>query len=290
MTPTVEPSVLDHAIREYDAVGATVLRNVVSPDWIARLGAAVDQIMEKPRSGSDLNRPGEGRFFGDLFSWLSQPELEAFVREAGLAQIAAQVMRSREVRFFYDQILVKEPGTPKRTPWHQDLPYWPARGDQILSMWVPLDTASPENGVVTYVKGSHLWGSFFEMENWSDTESTPDGMDAEVATGTYRNGPDGRSIVDIHRNPERYEFVSWAVEPGDVILHHCLTVHGAPGNLSRDCRRRAIATRWFGDDAKWDETRPHFMKRLRDVPDFPYPALATGQKIDDPLFPRLWPA
>ena len=67
-------------------------------------------------------------------------------------------MRSATVNLLYDQLFVKEPGSSERTPWHQDLPYWPVEGDQILSIWVPFDAATPDNGVVTYVKGSHLWG------------------------------------------------------------------------------------------------------------------------------------
>src|SRR5580658_2751696 len=112
----VSGSELDGAIRKYDEDGATVLRNVIDPGWIARLGVAVDGMLESRVTGNDFSRPGEGRFFGDLFSWLHQPEFEAFIKEACLAELAAKVMRCREVRFFYDQLLVKEPGTAKQTP------------------------------------------------------------------------------------------------------------------------------------------------------------------------------
>ena len=35
------------------------------------------------------------------------------------------MMGCRRVNFFFDQLIVKEPGTAQRTPWHQDLPYGP---------------------------------------------------------------------------------------------------------------------------------------------------------------------
>lgn len=41
------------------------------------------------------------------------------------------------------------------------------------------------------------------------------------------------------------------MEPGDVLVHHSLAVHGAGGNRSQTRRRRAVATRWFGDDARF---------------------------------------
>jgi len=193
--------------------------------------------------------------------------------------------------FGLDQLLVKEPNTAKRTPWHQDLPYWPTRGEQILSLWVPLDAATPENGVVTYVKGSHRWQAFFPIDEWSDnaTQLADNGISSEEMDTLYRPGPDGATLADIRDRPERDEFLTWNVEPGDVLVHHPLVVHGAPGNLSNNHRRRAIATRWFGDDARWDESRPHFLRIFRKMaPQFPYPALETGDRIEDPLFPVVW--
>ena len=44
-------------------------------------------------------------------------------------------------------------------------------------------------------------------------------------------------------------------EPGDVVVHHVMTLHGAPGNAHSDRRRRGLATRWCGDDAVYDPRR-----------------------------------
>ena len=41
----------------------------------------------------------------------------------------------KHLNFFYDQIFVKEPGGTTATPWHQDFPYLPISGDQILRIW-----------------------------------------------------------------------------------------------------------------------------------------------------------
>ncbi len=291
MARSLRSEEVESAIAEYDRDGATVLRNVIAPEWIDRLGEAVDVLMAKGVRGTNLAGAEEGRFFGDLFSWLNEPTIEAFVREAGLAEVAGRIMRSSEVRFFYDQLLVKEPGTPKRTPWHQDLPYWPVAGDQILSIWVAIDPATPSNGVVTYVRGSHKWKRFFPMEPFSedaraDLEAETRGLDIYDADVKGQWG----NLGDIRDNPDRYDLVAWNVEPGDVIVHHPLTVHGAPGNLSIGARRRALATRWFGLDARWDDSRPHFMRRLQSDTAFPYPRLGHGEAVTDPLFPLLWKA
>jgi len=57
--------------------------------------------------------------------------------DAGL--LINQLLQALVVRFFYDQLFVKEPGSPVPTPWHHDLTFWPIRGQQIASIWMPLD-------------------------------------------------------------------------------------------------------------------------------------------------------
>lgn len=290
---TINNQKMQEAWRQYEEDGAAVLRGVIEPAWIARLSEGTERLLVDKAAGVDLGKPGEGRFFNSLFAWLRIPEYRAFVLESGVGALAAEIMRSSVARFFYDQPLIKEPGSLKRTPWHQDLPYWPCSGEQIVSFWVPLDPATPENGVVTYVRGSHRWDAFFPMENWSD-QGNFDALQGEGAVveraGRGATDDQSRTLADIRDHPEKYEFVTWNVEPGDVIVHHAKTIHGAAGNATLGSRRRAIAFRFVGDDAKWDETRPHSMRMLRKNPAFPYPALETGDPmVDDTIFPVVWP-
>ena len=43
--------------------------------------------------------------------------------------------------------------------------------------------------------------------------------------------------------------LEWSLEPGDAVLFHFRTVHGARGNYSSTARRRALSLRWVGDGA-----------------------------------------
>jgi len=70
--------------------------------------------------------------------------------------------------------------------------------------------------------------------------------------------------------------------PGDVLAHHLLTLHGAPGNRTPDRRRRAIAFRYAGDDATYID-RPVGPKPIRD------PGLKRGDHFGCELFPQVWP-
>lgn len=293
--PGLSDNDLRHARLEYQRDGATVLRGVLSAERIGVIGDAIDRLMQPTSaeqdqmSGEDFSGPGEGRFFNRNFSWLRDPDIKALIFDSDLPRLAGALMGSAKVRFFYDQILVKEPGTTNRTPWHQDLPYWPVRGEHIISLWVAIDAATPENGVVTYVKGSHRWNRFFAMQPFTEKfraqaaeEAKMDIYDDAEASGQPRN------LADIRDNPRNYEFLAWSVDPGDIIVHHPLTIHGSNGNSSQTMRRRAIATRWLGDDALWDDSRPNFMRPLKGRSDFAFPDLAQGAELDAPLFPLLW--
>lgn len=288
------------ALKQYEEDGATVLRGVFDLEWIEKLAEGTERLMASGHNEiNDFARKGEGRFFGDLFASLRTPEYQDFIHNSHAAQIAAAIMRSAKVRFFYDQPLVKEPGTAKRTPWHQDYPYWPCSGWQVASLWVPLDPATPDSGVVTYVKGSHKWNAYYPVENWSDNSRAMEKMSVAdeafgdkpvVARPGKPTGDQLRTLADIRDHPEKYDLLTWDVKPGDVLIHQCETIHGAPGNLSTDKRRRAVAFRFFGDDARWDDSRPHFMRDLPKLdPKFPYPDLKTGDPIEAPIFPLVWP-
>jgi len=144
-------------------------------------------------------------------------------------------MRSRPSRFFYDHLFVKEPRTRETTPWHHDQPYWPVRGEQVCSIWLSLDSVTKQTSGLEYIKGSHRWPSRYRPEVWGN------------GTETWRKlgllDSQEQAIPDIDAQREKYEFLSWDVEPGDCLVHHSLAIHGSSGNASATQRRRALATR-----------------------------------------------
>ena len=131
-------------------------------------------------------------------------------------------------------MFVKEPGTDAPTPWHQDLSFWPIRGEQICSFWIPCDPVNRENSGLLYVKGSHKWSQRFKA------------ISPDYVAGLIDDEMD--DIPDINAHPQRYELLDWDMEPGDILMFHPLTLHGSYGNGSRTRRRRALALRWIGDD------------------------------------------
>ena len=128
-----------------------------------------------------------------------------------------------EVRFFYDQLFMKDPGTLAPTAWHNDLPFWPFDGNHIASVWIACTPVTQETSGLVYVAGSHKWGKMYKPIPAAPIEN----FMFEEAKG-YEDCPMFHKEFD---NSE-YRFLSWDMEAGDAIVHHPLTVHGSGKNSS----------------------------------------------------------
>jgi len=268
-------------ISAYEENGAHVLRGVLPMEWIDVMRDAVERILNNPGEASLEYTPkgNKGRYYGDFFIWRRDPAFKTFMMESPMPEIAAQVMDSQCLNFFYDQLLVKEPNTAEPTPWHQDLSYWPVRGNQVVSIWVPFDPANEESGVVVYVKGSHKWGKLYAPHAFGDKTGF-----AEIYAKAGLE-----ELPDIEAEREKHEILSWEMVPGDVLIHHPLTLHYASGNKSTTGRRRGLALRYLGDDATFDSRPGTFLENKKVMDTIPAIKFADGEKFSGALFPSVWP-
>jgi len=256
-------------IERYRADGVTCLRAVVSPHWIEQLRAGVEENLRAPGPYARHYTPAgnPGRFFGDYCNWQRIPQYRAFFFESGIAELAGELMGSRKVNLYHEHVLVKEPGTLEKTPWHHDQPYYPVDGDHIVSLWIPLDPV-PRESCVEFIAGSHRWGKWYAPKRFADSAEHP-------GTGNMETIPDEATLR------ARYTMVSYDLQPGDCIAFHGLTVHGAPGNALAS-RRRAFSARFTGDDARF-VLREGFMSPPPPAEGGP----ANGEAMDSAAFPVI---
>ena len=211
-----------------------------------------------------------GRFVEDFCTWQDNPAYRAVLLQSALPRVAAQLMRSREVRLYHDHLLVKEAGTRQPTPWHQDQPYYNVSGRQNVSFWIPVDPV-PLASTLRFVAGSHA-GTWYMPRTFRDREAR------WFADGSLQELP------DIEGDTQHFRQLAWALEPGDALAFHMLTLHASSGTGPGQ-RRRVFSARYLGDDSR------HAMRRWRTSPPFPGLAerLADGAPMDDALFPLVWP-
>ena len=247
------------------------MRGAFSPEEVALVERGIERNLAEPSPRAIVaSRPDDpGRFVEDFCNWQAIPEYEEFVRGSQAAAIAGELMGGERVRLFHDHLLVKEPGTSQRTPWHQDQPYYNVEGTQVCSMWMPVDPVARE-ATLEFVAGSHQ-GPWLMPRTFMDEEAKwfPEGSLEE--------------LPDIDADPDAFRIVGWALEPGDAVFFHMLTLHAA-GGVSGASRRRAFSVRFLGDDAT------HAPRPWKTSPAFPGLAdeLPAGAPMEHPLFPILW--
>lgn len=264
--------IADQDVADFRRDGVICLRGMFDADWCRVLHDAAIAVMDsgKGRVREPKLAAGQGRFYSNVYLSDLDERFRRLRERSPAPEIAARLMGVDQVRYFYDQLFVKTPGTAAPTPWHNDLPFWPFQGEDLVSIWIALTPVTRDTSGVQYVAGSHRWNQMFRA-------ITPD-QDPRFMDPAMPVCPDYGSVAP----PPPLRLLSWDMQPGDVLCHHPLTVHGAAGNQSATQVRIGLSIRFLGADVRWDP-RPHTMSLRRD------PGVPTGAfPADDVALPIVW--
>ena len=168
----------------------------------------------------------------------ANPGLAAIARDRRFGALAARALGAPIVQHLQDSLLYKPARQGAVVEWHQDHTYVgflvPAR---IVALRIALAPETEASGCMRVVPGSHSWGPIDAVRALSDTS---------VASLLPALSPMQRDALS------RTQAIELA--PGDVSIHHCLTLHGSGPNLS-DIARRTIILRMFDADCRLDRAR-----------------------------------
>ena len=234
--------VTEDLVKQYQSDGAIAVRNVISAEWLERLGSAIERDIANPGPFDHSYDVAGGRFHGNLRLWEIDPDFGEFCLSGPGVGIAQSLLDASRLNLLYDQLFVKEAGADHPTRWHNDQPYWPVLGRDVVSVWVALDQVNADNGRLEFVRGSHLWNRWFQPETFG-----PNSGDTQ-----YERNPDYELMPDIEADRDAYDLISWDLEPGDVYVFNGMTLHYASGNSTSNRRRRGYTVRYCGDDVRYD--------------------------------------
>lgn len=188
-----------------------------------------------------------------------------------MAEAAGKVLKSHTVRFFFDELFVKPPESTRPTIWHNDRAGWPVSGQMVPSIWIPLTPISKPTSLEC-IAGSHRYDKLY----W---------LFSPNARKMIR--PDDRPIapdIESLRGSPGLDFLTWEMEPGDMLIVHPWTLHYSHGNPSKEWRI-VMSVRIFGDDISWDP-RPDCLN----IAGVSFDEMVSGEAPVGPLFPLLWSA
>ncbi|MEO1656705.1 MAG: phytanoyl-CoA dioxygenase family protein [Pseudomonadota bacterium] len=210
--------------------------------------------------------PGQakGRFGFNAGGWHRDARIARVALTSEVSSFASMLLNDQPLRLWEDTTFVKEPGATVRSAFHQDKHFACFEGEQDIVAWVALDRADEDSGALEYVRGSHLWNETFAPNMFFAQTTLP--------------GAPSAKLPDIEANRDAYDIVRVDAQPGDVVFHHGLTVHGAGGNRSARIRR-AISFRYFGPDCTYC-LRPGSLPQS-----WVHHSLTSGASLDCPDYP-----
>ncbi len=218
----VDPQAGEAEAMAYERDGFIAVRGLFAPEETAEWKAKIKALLQE--EGKLNNIPSGVRV------WMAD-KLDPYFRERMRDEQVARVLTrliGPNVEFLSVKAVYKNEQTTFGSPWHQDWFYW--KGAHKLSVWIALDDATPENGCLKMIPGSH--------RRALDMKEVDDG----VGFGR-RVGEEDLKGLPVTTIPARR---------GDAVFFHDLTVHGSHPNTSRVDRWSFIST--YRDASVRDES------------------------------------
>lgn len=215
MSETSRSRLAQEHVAHYEAAGYTLFKEpVLSADAFSRLKAIFEE---------DLAKYGEDGL--DVIHFKDARLLEFLLSDAILNLVEPVV--GSDIGLWSSHFISKPPRVGKATPWHEDSAYWDGRITTmagICTVWLAIDEATPENGCMRVIPGTHRHG-------FSDYHAV------DTAANIFGTEINADSI-------DESKAVYFSLQSNECSLHEARLIHGAQANTS-DKRRCGYTMRYF---------------------------------------------
>ncbi|KMW58402.1 phytanoyl-CoA dioxygenase family protein [Candidatus Rhodobacter oscarellae] len=161
------------------------------------------------------------------------PMVARTARDARVLDVVEGVL-GPDIMIYSAEFFIKEPRTKHIVSMHQDLTYWGLGAiDGLVTAWLALSPATVESGCMDFVRASHKNAIQPHQDTYAEDNLLSRGQEIEVDVA-----------------PE--DKVNIALRPGEMSLHHGLTIHGSGPNASDD-RRIGMVIRYIRPDMAQEE-------------------------------------
>ena len=248
----------DQQIKFYRENGYIIVENFLDRDELAEWCQCTDQAVAE-RLGNSIdfltNQMNPEAFYAQVFTQClrladTHEGMRKLIHDPRIGRMGALLAGIEGIRIWHDQALIKPPlGNP--TAWHLDVPYWSFNSRDAISLWMALDDATPANGCMWYIPGSHK-------------------------TARFDNVGIGENMADLFK-----VYPEWkAIEPmpgpcpaGSIVWHNGLAAHGAGVNMTTR-PRRAMTCAFMPDGCTFNGKR-------NVLPEDYFNTLKIGDVLDD---------
>jgi ectoine hydroxylase-related dioxygenase (phytanoyl-CoA dioxygenase family) len=226
MTPEsilkIPPRVLTQAQREhYFREGYVLLEKIIGDEWIRKLRAATDELVERSRKVTksdtifDLepaHRPDAPRLRRVSNPVEHHPVFWEYCTKSPLGDIVADLV-GPDVKFHHSKLNYKWAQGGEEVKWHYDISFWPHTNYSPLTVGTYIYDCGPDNGPLGVLPRSHelepMLSQFDHQGRWTGCLREEDVAKLDLTKAVNLTGP-----------------------AGSLTLHNCRTLHASPKNLS----------------------------------------------------------
>jgi len=197
----------------------------LAPDLAASARTELEQIETTWRT-ADLHHPLNT--YKRVNAHVVMPMAVQIAKDPGILDVIEGVL-GPDILIYSTEFFIKEPNTRHIVSMHQDLTYWGLGAiDGLVTAWIALSPATPESGCMDFVAASHKNAIIEHTDSFDPNNLLSRGQEVNV---DVRDAD--KTAIEIH--------------PGQMSLHHGLTIHGSGPNTSDD-RRIACVVRYVRPD------------------------------------------
>ncbi len=230
-TATPRVQLTDAQVAQYHEKGWIVPDWEIPQDLMAQMRDEYAALLDRnPDVASDIILAPHQTNGGSMGIKGSAAWLE-FATQPELMDIARQLI-GPDIILWGTTVFGKPPHNGKETPWHQDGEYYPIRPLETLTIWIPLDDVTAENGPMKFIPGSHKPHQLFR-HSWAD------GSDKTI------------NLVTDDDQFDESDAEPLIIRAGQVSFHDVYMIHGSAANRTNK-RRAAFIVRLMPATSLYD--------------------------------------
>lgn len=243
----IDPEQVKQKKEEFNRYGFTIFRNIIDNELLELANKHIEFLSKKfPHLRPEhYHHP----LIRDDAFWVK------LVMDKRILDIA-EIFLGPNIANFTAHYICKPAYTGQPVLWHQDGAYWNLQPMNAITLWLAIDSSTPENGCLKMIPNTHN----LPLQKLKLRKDMPNMLYSEI---NYKF--DASSAIDITLNP------------GDISVHNPFVIHGSEANNS--------SMRRCGLDMGFVATTTKVANK--DL--YLYPLLARGNSVEGINQYRPWP-
>jgi len=218
----------------FDDDGYIYLKNIFNKNKIKSIKKNLFYFLDKKKNSlrkREIHYASNTKLINSVHH-LKWPYIKIFRNNKKIIKIVKYLFQDK-IKNFGAEVFAKPAKFGMPVPVHQDNYYWNVNNSKGLTVWIALDKCTKKNGALFYYKKSQNIGLLKHK--------------ASYAPGTSQ-------VLKNKKILKNFKKITPELNIGDVLIHHCLIIHGSQKN-QRNRDRAGLTMRYIGRSSKIDNSK-----------------------------------